>query len=289
MVTLQMLSDLESKGLRGVIITVVDARGSTPRKAGARMVVMEDCSTQGSVGGGAVEHKAMAACAEVLQSGMPRLMEVHLGQELGMCCGGTMRLYLEPLTAAVPFVFLGAGHVARACAHLFHTLGFSLHVADGREGFATRGHFPLAATLVDGLEPTDLNALPMGPRAFVLIATHDHALDQRLVEMCLRRPLAWLGLIGSRRKALRTRERCLHRGFLPKEIGRLRCPVGLDVGAQTPEEIAVSVAAEVLALQRRGEFHSVSRMAVDLSSAQPTDVEPAFRDALPLLQQRRSG
>ncbi|MEW5849511.1 MAG: xanthine dehydrogenase accessory protein XdhC [Myxococcota bacterium] len=274
MVAFERVAALERSGGRGVLVTVVDARGSTPRKAGARMLVLEDGTAEGTVGGGAVEHQAMQSAKEVLKAGEPRFVEVHLGQELGMCCGGTMRLYLEPLGVAVPFILLGGGHVAKACAAILPSVGFAVHVADGRDGFATEARFPLAATRLDGLDHEDLEKLPFGPNAFVLVTTHDHQLDQKLVEMCLRRPARWLGMIGSRRKALKTRERCLHKGFTSEELARLRSPVGLDLGAETPEEIAISIVSEVLHLRRRGEAPAagVPSMSMKLGEAQPTDV-----------------
>ncbi len=275
MVAFETLAKLEAAGSAGVLVTVVDARGSTPRKAGARLVWLLDGTVHGTVGGGAVEHQALALCAQVLQDGEPRFVEVKLGQELGMCCGGIMRLYLEPLQQKAPFILLGAGHVAKACAAILPGLGFGVHVADARDGMATAERFPGATTVTDGLDKEDLDRLPFGPRAWVLIATHDHALDQTLVEACLMRQYAWLGMIGSRRKALKTRERCLHKGIPPEHLARLTSPVGLTLGAQTPEEIAVSIAAEAVATRRLGSVpaHGVTRMGLALDQPHPTDVE----------------
>jgi xanthine dehydrogenase accessory factor len=280
MVAFETLAELERAGTPAVLITVVDTRGSTPRKAGARMIWLAHGGVRGTVGGGAVEHQALEACPEVLRLGEPRFVEVKLGQELGMCCGGIMRLYLEPLITKVPFILLGAGHVAQAVSSLVAGLGFTVHVADGREEFPTEARFPVAQQRVDGLDPSDLDTLPFSPRAFVLIATHDHALDQKLVEACLRRETRWLGMIGSRRKALMTRQRCLHKGFASEELARLTSPVGLDLGSQTPEEIAVSIAAELVAIRRRGAVPSsgVARLGLALDQAQPVDLvdeEPA--------------
>lgn len=272
MVTWNALAQLEAQGETGVLITVVGCKGSTPRKAGAKMLWRPSGLTQGTVGGGAVEHAALAQCADVLSAGEPRLLEITLGQELGMCCGGLMRLYLEPVLPKVPFVLLGGGHVAQACAALLPGLGFSVHVADGREGFATAERLPGVQQLVDGLEPADLDGLPFGSRAFVLIATHDHQLDQRLLEACLTRPARWLGMIGSQRKALKTRERCLHKGIPQMALARLHCPVGLDLGAQTPHEIALSIAAEAVTLLRRGAVPDggVRSLSMALQGDQPS-------------------
>lgn len=273
MVSFSRLAALEAQGTRAVVVTVVDAKGSTPRKAGARMLVLEDGRLEGTVGGGAVEHQAVALCQEVLRTGTPRLMEVALGAELGMCCGGTMRLYLEPTQTRVPFILLGGGHVALACSRVLPGLGFSVHVADGREDFSSEARFPQADQRVDGLDARDLDALPFQETACVLIATHDHGLDQRLVELCLRRPARWLGMIGSRRKALKTRQRSLARGFSSEELRRLHCPVGLGIGAETPDEIALSIAAEMVAIRRLGSVPAsgVRSMGLDLGAPHPLD------------------
>lgn len=202
-----------------------------------------------------------------------------------------MRLYLEPVGAAVPFILLGGGHVAKALAALLPTVGFAVHVADGRDGFATAERFPQAVNRVDGLDEADVGRLPFGPGAFVLIVTHDHQLDQKLVELCLRRPARWLAMIGSKRKALKTRERCLHKGFTPDEIGRLHSPVGLDIGAETPEEIALSILSEVVHIRRRGELPAagVRGMSLRLGEAQPTDVVDAPAAPADLTARRASG
>ncbi|MBI5496680.1 MAG: XdhC family protein [Deltaproteobacteria bacterium] len=280
MVSYDELAALERTGTPAVVVTVVDCRGSTPRKPGARMVWLSSGETRGTVGGGAVEHAAVAACPDVLRAGEPRFVEVKLGQELGMCCGGVMRLYLEPLLPRPAFILLGGGHVALACARVMAPLGFDVHVADERAGFATLERFPSAVSLVDGTAEADLARLPFSERAYVLVCTHDHALDQALVERCLRRPAHWLGLIASRRKALRTRERCRHKGFTPEDLRRLHSPVGLDLGAQTPEEIAVAIAAEAVALRRLGAVPAdgVRALGLPLHQPQPTDVDDAPAD-----------
>jgi xanthine dehydrogenase accessory factor len=271
MVPYERLAALERSGARGVVVTVVEAQGSTPRKAGARMVCLVDGTTEGTVGGGAVEHRAVEVAREVLREGVPRLVEVKLGPELGMCCGGGMHLYFEPLGGAVPFILLGGGHIARACANLLTPLGFSVHVVDQREGCATPVNFPQAASCHDGMDPSDLDKLPFGPDAYVLVVTHDHQLDQVVVERCLRRPSRWMGLVASRRKALTTRDRCLAKGFTAQEVGRLRSPVGLDLGGQTPEEIALAIAAEVVRARHKGlaRGEGVPSLALDLQAGAP--------------------
>jgi xanthine dehydrogenase accessory factor len=239
------------------VCTVVATQGSTPRKAGASMVVIADGSPlgalEGTVGGGAVEHQLRKEALAVAASMRPRTIEIALTKELGMCCGGSMTFFVEALRVRPPLILLGAGHCAQALCALAARAGFAVTVADPREELATAERFPDADTRVDDYEPSDLDTLPFGADAFVVIATHDHQVDQQLVERVIDRPSRYLALVGSRRKAMLTRERCLNKGIAQQSVERLRCPAGLDIGAETPEEIALSIVAEMVQVRRTAE------------------------------------
>lgn len=236
------------------LCTVTATQGSTPRKAGASMVVLADGSAQGAVegtiGGGAVEHRVREVALEVIASTQPRTLQVALTKELGMCCGGTMTFFIEALRMKPPCIILGAGHCAQALSAHAARAGFEVTVADPREEQLTAERFPDAAHLVTDYEKPELDGLPFGPDAFVIIATHDHQVDQALVERVIERPARYLALVGSSRKAMLTRERCLNKGVAPELLEKLRCPAGLDLGAETPEEIALSIAAEMVQVRR---------------------------------------
>jgi xanthine dehydrogenase accessory factor len=236
------------------LCTVTATQGSTPRKAGASMVVLADGTAlgavEGTIGGGAVEHSLRKTALEVIASTQPRTVTIALTKELGMCCGGTMTFFIEALRMKPPCIILGAGHCAQAlCVHAARA-GFEVSIADPREELLSVERFPDAAHLVTDYDKHELDALPFGPDAFVVIATHDHQVDQELVERVLERPARYLALVGSARKAMLTRERCINKGFAPTLLERLRCPAGLDIGAETPEEIALSIAAEMVQVRR---------------------------------------
>ena len=251
------LAELAGGDRPAAVCTVVATEGSTPRKAGASMVVVADGSElgriEGTVGGGAVEHEVRRAALEVIATTRPRLVEVALTAQLGMCCGGKMSVFIEALHTRPPLLVFGAGHLAQALCRTATGAGFDVHVADPRDELRTAERFPDAHALVDDYEAEDLARLPFGPDAFVVVATHDHQRDQELVERVIDRPARYLALVGSQRKALLTRERCLNKGVDPALVERLRCPAGLDIGAETPEEIALSIVAELVQVRRHAD------------------------------------
>jgi xanthine dehydrogenase accessory factor len=221
------------------------------------MVVIADGSElgriEGTIGGGAVEHRVRAAALEVIATTRPQTLDVSLTRELGMCCGGSMTIFIEALRVRPPLIVFGAGHVGQAICRVAATAGFDVSVADPRDELLVPERFPDASLLVEDYESSDLRRLPFGPDAFVVVATHDHQVDQALVERVLAQPFRWAALVGSRRKALLTRERCRNKGIADEAIDRLRCPAGLDIGAETPEEIAVSIVAEMVQVRRTAE------------------------------------
>ncbi len=235
------------------LVTVTATSGSTPRKAGASMVVIADGSELGAIfdtiGGGAIEHRVRRTALIAIAETRPRAATFALTTELGMCCGGQMTVFIEPLRQRPPLVIFGAGHVGAAVAQVADAAGFAVTVADPREELLTEERLPQAA-LIDGYEGSDLDRLPFGPDCFVLVVTHDHPTDQALVEQVLGRPARYVAMIGSQRKATLMRERCLAKGFDPALVDAVRSPAGIDIGAETPEEIAVSIVAEMVQVRR---------------------------------------
>jgi xanthine dehydrogenase accessory factor len=233
-----------------VLATVVRTAGSTPRKNAARMLVDAN-GTVGTIGGGRIEHEVITACRALLDEGdlgRPRVLRYHLTKELGMCCGGEMEVFVEPMVPEPPLVVCGAGHVAHALVPLARTVGFAPYVVDETEEMLTAERFPDAFKLVDSFDVRDWprQEVPLDDRTSLVIVTRDHALDQRILEAVLPHDLAYLGLIGSRRKVEVFRQRLLAKGADPARLDRVHAPIGLDIGAQTPEEIAVSIVAELI-------------------------------------------
>ena len=242
-----------AEGRRFVLLTVVESRGFTPQKAGAHMLLAEDDATVGTIGGGAIEHAALAeARALLVRGGGGVTVRKHLTAELGMCCGGEMVVYLEVLEALPRLHLFGAGYVAQPIAALAAACGFAVTVADARPEWASSERFP-SATLRCMDPETYAREMDDTESDYAVVVTHDHALDQRLVQTLLARPLHFLGMIGSIPKQRKFALRLRARGFSDEQIARLHTPLGLSIGARTPDEIAVSVLAELVAVRRGAE------------------------------------
>jgi xanthine dehydrogenase accessory factor len=238
-----------AEGRRFVLATVTESRGFTPRKPGAHMLIGEDGATAGTIGGGAIEREVIEAARERLAGSGSATLRRHLTQELGMCCGGEMAIFLEVIEAAPKLLVFGAGYIARPLAALAATCGFAVRVVDERADWATGERFPTSEVVVREPEAF-LRDLEIRGDEFAVVVTHDHALDQRLVQILLRRPLKFVGMIGSVAKQRKFALRLRAKGFGDAEIARLQTPLGVSIGADTPEEIAVSVMAQIVAVRR---------------------------------------
>ncbi|HWO13504.1 MAG TPA: XdhC/CoxI family protein, partial [Polyangiaceae bacterium] len=245
-VTVALLQLIE-RGERGALATVVKTSGSTPQVPGARLLLRADDSSVGTVGGGAIEQRVLEALRRVRASGEPSLLACDLARELGMCCGGSMEIFIEPVQAAPRLVIFGAGHVAQPTAALARSVGFEVVVVDEREELAVEARFPgCRIELLD--VPTALGRLAPSARDYLLIVTHDHQLDAEALRLALRSEARYIGLVGSRRKVFRLVERVAAREG-PLDLRRLFAPVGLALGAVTPAEIALSIVAELVAVR----------------------------------------
>jgi xanthine dehydrogenase accessory factor len=230
--------------------TVLERHGSAPGTPGQKLYLAADGVCVGTVGGGAVERAVLESLVAIVEQPNARheVRTFKLGPELGMCCGGRLVVLVEPITAAVPALIVGAGHVATATAPLLARVGFAVTVVDARDGWADEGRFPNVRCIRGEFDEVGAE---VDPRGVCLVMSHDHALDQRAVEWALRRGFAFVGGIGSRAKAERTRQRLEAKGFSEADRARVRMPLGLDIGARTPDEIAVSIAAELVAWRCR--------------------------------------
>jgi xanthine dehydrogenase accessory factor len=244
----QALIALLTSRQRGALATVVRASGSTPQRLGARLLLREDGVTLGTVGGGAIELTVLEALRRAIERRAPELLIRDLAHDLGMCCGGRMEIFVEPILPAPRLWLLGAGHVSKPTATLARSVGFEVHVIDEREELNTAERFPDCERVL-GDPSEELRRAALGEGDWVLIMTHDHQLDEAVLAASADQNANYVGLVGSKRKALRLVERVRQKRSGQFPLDRVYAPVGLDIGAISPEEIAVSIVAELIALR----------------------------------------
>jgi len=249
----QEVIKLLETGRKGALATIISTTGSTPGKNGARMLVREDGSTVGTVGGGCSESEIWRSAMEVMATGRPcrenhRLTAATVA-ETGLLCGGEFEVYIEPV--GNPWVvILGAGHVARSLEHVINTLQWKITIIDDREEFASADHF--ASTTEVHCAPFDscLDGLEINSNCAVIVVTRGHQHDETALSRALKTPAGYVGLIGSRGKAGAILKHLRKSGISTKELSRVRSPIGLPIGSQSPEEIAISISAELIAHHR---------------------------------------
>lgn len=263
----QELIRLTEAGAPSALATVVETGGSSPRKAGAKMLVREDGTTLGTVGGGRVELETVAAALEAIREGRPRTVPFTLTEEHGHVCGGRVLVYVEPAVVRPRLVIAGAGHVGRALARAAAIAGFRVTVADDRPGYAAANTLPEAAETLTGEYDEIFGRIPVDGTTFVVIATTGFQKDFAAVRGALRTPAPFIGLIGSGRKREVLIATLTGEGYPPEEIGRILIPVGLAIGAETPEEIAVSIVAQLIEQRRH---HGAARIGAAARSRELT-------------------
>ncbi len=245
---------LRSEGRRSALATIVRRIGSAPRKDHAKMLVRDDGTFVGSVGGGCVEAEVWRLAKTTLQTGRGSMLKYSMtdedAREEGLVCGGTVEVFVEPIFPDPRVVILGAGHVGQAVAAAAARVGFRIAVIDDRDKFASGERFPDAEEILVRPFGESLDPLRVGAEDFILIVTRGHSHDQVALETAVATPARYVGLVGSRRKIQILVGQLLEKGVPAEAFRNLYAPIGLDIGSETPEEIAVSVAAELIAVRK---------------------------------------
>lgn len=244
---LSKLTELKNQGVPVAMVTVIECTGSTPREPGAKMLVTADGRFFGTIGGGHLEEIALVDARKCLEEGVTKTIRYPLGAKTGQCCGGTMELFYEVLNTGPRLYLFGAGHVGQAVCKTLSGTPFVVHVIDEREEWINSPELPREA-IRHHCEWDDFvpEAAWDNERTYVAIMTHRHDTDQDIVEDVIKRPARYLGLIGSRGKWARFQQRLTTQGVEEARLARVRCPLGLDTGGKSPQEVAISVAAELL-------------------------------------------
>jgi len=247
------LNDALQKGEEVALVTIVASTGSTPQRVGAKMLVYADGRTVGTIGGGCYENEAFWKAREAIKSRKPIKLKFDLNddfaQETGLVCGGQMEVFVEPVEPSPELYVLGAGHVGYFVARLAHEVGFHVHVIDDREKFANTERFGEDIEVVVDDIPTWLEKTQLPPTAYTVIVTRGHTHDLDAMRAIATRPLRYRGLIGSKAKVKRIFDALIEDGVAAEALQGIHAPIGLDIGAITPQEIAVSIVAELIAVK----------------------------------------
>jgi xanthine dehydrogenase accessory factor len=247
------VADALERGEPAALVTIVSTTGSTPQRVGAKMLVFADGRTVGTIGGGCYENDAFGKARESIQNRRPQVVHYELdddfAQETGLVCGGQMDVYIEPIEPSPELYIIGAGHVGFHLARIAEEVGFRVHVADDREKFANAERFPTAAEIVVDDIPAWIARASIPAHAYVVIVTRGHTNDLEALRVLAPRELRYLGLIGSRAKVARIYDQLTIDRMPAEQLMRVHAPIGLDIGAVTPQEIAVSILAELIAVK----------------------------------------
>ncbi len=282
---------LRQAGRRAAVATIVDVHGSIPSFKTAKMLVRDDGSIFGTIGGGCVEAEVWQAAREVMESERPRTLTFNLNQDpkydTGLVCGGTLDIFVEPILPPSLLYIFGAGHVSVNLYKVARSVGFDVTVADDREGYANRERFPDAKEVIAEDFERVMARLAPNESSYIVIVTRGHRDDMRLLRWAVQTPARYIGMIGSKRKTITIFRELTREGIAPELFERVHAPVGLDIGAVTPEEIAVAITAELIAVRRRVErdlphmswFHGGHSEPLHTTDKGRTDANPSDKDA----------
>jgi xanthine dehydrogenase accessory factor len=247
------LSDALDRGEEVALVTIVSSTGSTPQRVGAKMLVYADGRTVGTIGGGCYENEAFWKAREAIKARRPLNVRFELtddiAEESGLICGGQMEVFIEPVEPSPDVYIFGAGHVGYFLGRMAHDTGFRVHVIDDREKFASTERFGDGVEVIVDDIPTWLDSHTLPPTAYAVVVTRGHKHDIDALRALVRTPLRYVGLIGSRAKVKRIYDALRQEGITPEALKPVHAPIGLDIGAITPQEIAVSILAELIAVK----------------------------------------
>ena len=244
---------MRKAGQRAALATIVHTNGSIPSYESSRMLVREDGSISGTIGGGCVEAEVWAAAKEVIQAEQPRKMTFNLNHDAaydaGLICGGTLEIFVEPILPPARSLSFRRWPYFDGCGRVAAPAGFLIGIIDDREAFANKERFPMANELYTTYEEA-FEKLQPNSSSYVVIVTRGHKDDMRVLAWAVNTNARYIGMIGSKRKVISVYKALEKEGYSPEKFDRVYAPVGLEIGALTPEEIAVSITAELIAVRR---------------------------------------
>ena len=244
------ISRLKFQGEIFCVATVVESYGATPRKAGAKALIFPDKRIEGTVGGGSIELTAIKVALDVILSGKPLLKKFELDklEDGAMSCGGTMTLFFEPVLSERLLTIFGGGHVGRALANVASIAGWQIRVIDEREGILDKKYFPEQAELIYNKYTTFIKNTKLSSNDWLTIVTPKHKNDEEVLELIIKQPVVYIGMMGSPKKVKEIKANLVKKDISEKYLSKIFAPIGLNVGIETPGEIAVSIVAEMLSV-----------------------------------------
>ena len=254
---------LRRAGRKGALATITSVRGSIPSFRTAKMLVRDDGSILGTIGGGCVEADVWQAAREVMEQEKPRSLSFDLNNnpsyDTGLVCGGTLEVFIEPILPPAELFIFGAGHVAMNLSKVASLAGFGVSIIDDREAYASRERFPEARQILAEDFDAALAKLDIPEHAYIVVVTRGHRDDMRVLRWAIDQPARYLGMIGSKRKVLSIYKELEKDGIPSTKFERINAPIGLEIGAVTPEEIAVAIVAEMIAVRRKVDVGALSK------------------------------
>jgi xanthine dehydrogenase accessory factor len=250
----QEIVRIKEKGEEAALVTIVSATGSTPREEGAKMLVKPDGTIIGTIGGGNLEAQVINEAVGVIKQGKPKRLHMSLtakeAEEAGMICGGDLEVFIEPILTAPTMYIFGGGHISLPLAQMGKLLGFKIAIIDDRAEFASTKRFPEAEMVLAGDFSKAFSKLKIDKTSYIVIVTRGHQNDELVLEWAVGTPAKYIGMIGSQTKVKTVFSHLLAKGVSKGRLDSVYSPIGLEIGAQTPEEIAVSILAEIIKVRR---------------------------------------
>ena len=250
---LETIVDLKKSGDPAALAVIVRTEGSTPRKVGAKMIILKDGKAIGTMGGGDLEKRVIEEALGALRQGEPRIASFTLDIEKGkldMMCGGKLDIYIEPILPDEKLIIFGAGHITRALAPLMQMAGFQVLIVDDSPNFLKKENFPE----IEDLKMRDMEEvakeLHSGPHTYIVLLSRGFSRDEAILRQLIQKDFKYIGMIGSTKKIITMSENLQKEGILKEALSKLHAPIGLNIGAETPEEIAISIAAEIIAVKK---------------------------------------
>ena len=258
----EKIVEIKKSGEPAAFAIVIKIEGSTPRKTGAKMVILKDGKTVGTLGGGDLEKRVIEEAMDAIKQGQPRMASFTLDIEKGkldMMCGGKLDVYIEPILQEEKLIIFGAGHITRSLAPLMRGAGFQVSVVEDSPDLLQKDKFPETEDLIlTDMEQFARDLLP-DPRTYIVLLSRGFSRDKAILTQLIQKDFKYIGMIGSLRKINTMKEDLQKEGIPEEAFSKLKAPIGLDIGAETPEEIAISIAAEIVAV-KKGRFTQTKKV-----------------------------